>query len=169
MPSAASLERSWSISTPMSFTPSSFRRSTSPTRSAQNLILPAGTAKMASTEYQVAQQQPARSRRDERPAESRWSTAPRSISRTWRRCATGIGADQHRPHERNARRAADGDAQRQGVHAGGGQQVKAALPKFWPACPPELKVRPLSISRCSCAPPSRAWCGRRDRGVPHRH
>ena len=69
-----------------------------------------------------AQQQPAHAGRDEQPA-GQGGERRDGLSEG---CGAGarrlLGADQHRAHQRQPRRAAHGAAQRQGVHAGRGQQ-----------------------------------------------
>ena len=89
----------------------------------QNLIVPAGTAKFAGTEYpDPPEQQPAQHRGVQQPADQdgeRRDHLPQGRRHRPRRLRA---ADQHRPHQRGARRPADRDAQRQGVHAGGRQR-----------------------------------------------
>ena len=117
--SAASSARSWWTSTPTQL----YAKRLSPTDvsnalNLQNLILPAGTAKIGDTRISgQAEQQPARARRVEQPADQDGQRRDRLHAGRGAGARRLFGADQHRPHQRHARRAADRTAQRQGLHA----------------------------------------------------
>ena len=100
----------------------------------QNLILPAGTAKLAQTEYQVrVNSSPIAAGRAEQSADQdreRRDGLHQGRGAGPRRLP---GADQHRPHQRLARRADHHHAQRQGFHAVDRQRREGrAAAGFWP-------------------------------------
>ena len=108
-----------------------------------------------------AQQQPAPAGRAERSA--REDRQRRDGLPPGRRPGAGrlFRADQRGAHQRSARRAADGAAERQGLHAGHRQQGQSRLAaRSSPASPARSRSSSSSTSRCSSARPSTAWSAR---------
>ena len=111
----------------------------------QNLILPAGTAKLAGTEYQIkVNSSPLVARRTEQPAHQDRERRHRLYERRGAGARRLFGAEQHRAHQRLPRRSDDRNPQRQGLHADIVDAVKAALPRILATVPPELKVTTLA-------------------------
>ena len=128
----------------------------------QNLIFPAGTAKIGDKDYQIRTNS---SPRDYGGAELHAVARGQRGHGLPKGCGAGprrlFGPDQHRAHQRQPRRAAHGAAQRQGIHPGGGQQCQGgpAQNPGRPASGPQ-SAGSFSTNRSSCAPPSTAWCAR---------
>ena len=129
----------------------------------QNLILPAGTAKFAGTEYPVRLN-------SSLPSIDEFNNLPDQDGQRRHHLYEGRRhrprrlrpADEHRPHERRARRPADGDAQRQGVDAGDRRRGEGRAAEDHGDGSAGAESCPCSaISRCSCGRPSGAWCARR--------
>ena len=107
------------------------------------------------------QQQSPDAGRDERPAAEGGERRHGVSARRGPGARRLFRADQHRAHQRHARRAADGDAQRQGIHAGGGEQrQERAAEDSGRSAHRACRSASCSTNRCSCARPSTAWCGR---------
>ncbi len=137
----------------------------------QNLILPAGTAKLAGTEYQIkVNSSPISPRRTQQPAHQNRQRRHRlyeGCSPSPRRL---LGAEQHRAHQRLARRTDDDYPQRQSLHAGHRQRHKSRAPENPRHHPSGAES---NYARRSVGLRPRLHQRRRprspDRGRPHRH
>ena len=111
----------------------------------QNLILPAGTAKLAETEYQIrVNSSPVAAERIEQPAHQDGERRDRLHQGRGAGARRLLGPEQHRPHQRIARRADDHHPEREGLHAGHRRCRQGGPSPDSRHVPPELKVDALA-------------------------
>ncbi len=136
----------------------------------QNLILPAGTAKFA--QHRVSgspEQQPGGSFRVQQPADQDGQRRDHLHERRGHRPRWVRSAAEHRPHQRIARRFADGDAQRQrfdACHRQRGEERAAQGDGHDSVRAEAIRVR-RSIAVCAIGHRGRS-ARDADRGISHR-
>ena len=110
-----------------------------------------------------AQQQPRRRRPSSTTCRSRRQRHHRLHPRRRPRARRLFAADQHRARRRARTACCCRSSSRRRLHAGRRRARRdGAAAASWPRCPKELQAHArCSISRSSCAPPSRAWSRRR--------
>ena len=128
----------------------------------QNLIFPAGTAKIGDKDYQIRLNSSPRILDELNNLPLRVVNGATVYLKDVAQVRDGYSVQTSIVRTNGTpRRAADGDAQRQGLHTGGGEQRqgRAAQDPGRPAARPQGAAA-CSISRCSCARPSTAWCAK---------